>query len=346
MTYRHPEDSSTLFLAVVLMLGLGACGGDAAPTTPGTQTDPPAASAARATTAVNGSEPADSAVNSPPQIRRVRFEPERPFAGESLRAIVEASDPEGDSIWIDFAWQIDGEAVAGDTSRLLLRGARKGQSVEVIVTARDGQGASDPRREETEIRNAPPRLGRIRVEPSEEVVAGTSIIVRPEAADRDGDAISFQYAWWVNDAAVRESGPELDTARLRRGDRVRVEVRASDGLDESEPASVPELLIVNTPPRIEEISSDRGATGEFRYRVRAQDPDGDMGLQFELSDPPEGMTIDALTGAIAWRPTPSQVGTHSVAVIVDDLHGGRSSQSIEVTVSAPEVAAQPPARAW
>jgi hypothetical protein len=342
MSNLYPKNVSTLLWTLALALGFAGCGDGPAPTSETAAVDPPARAAASTAAA-----PAAQATgqNSAPRIGSIRFEPEEPTAGESVRAIVEAADPDGDSLWIGYSWRIDGEPVPGDTPRLLLRGVRKGMSVEVFVTARDGKDASDTRRQFTDVRNAPPDLGRIRVEPSNEVVAGTPIVVRPEASDKDGDAMTFSYAWRVNDVAVREEGPQLATERLNRGDRVQVVVWASDGHDSSEPVSVPELLIVNAPPRIIEISGAPQYGGEYFYRVRAEDPDGDHQLQFELEDPPQGMSIDALSGEISWRPEPDQVGSHSVAVVVDDLHGGRSRQSIEVTVSAPDVGAQPPARA-
>ena len=84
--------------------------------------------------------------------------------------------------------------------------------------------------------------------------------------------------------------------------------------------------------------------GSF-HRVRAEDPDGDPELMFELDEPPDGMTIDAVTGAISWEPSAVQPGTHHVAVIVDDLNGGRTRQVIEITVSPTAGGFQPPASA-
>ncbi len=75
--------------------------------------------------------------------------------------------------------------------------------------------------------------------------------------------------------------------------------------------------------------------GVFRYKVAAEDRDGDAQLQFRLKDAPAGMSIHPIRGDVTWSPAPDQAGTHTISVIVDDLHGGRSSQTFEVTVSAP-----------
>ena len=75
--------------------------------------------------------------------------------------------------------------------------------------------------------------------------------------------------------------------------------------------------------------------------MSAKDPDGDTGLQFHLENAPDGMSIDALSGAITWVPASEQLGTHGVSVIVDDLQGGRVRHTFEVSVAPPDGAAPP-----
>ena len=114
-----------------------------------------------------------------------------------------------------------------------------------------------------------------------------------------------------------------------------VRVVAGDGTARSEPAEVP-IQIVNAPPRFVSRPPETLGDGGFVYRVAAEDPDGDRGLQFQLEKAPEGMEIDPLSGAIRWAPRPDQVGTHAVSVIADDLQGGRSRQSFELRVATPD----------
>ena len=45
---------------------------------------------------------------------------------------------------------------------------------------------------------------------------------------------------------------------------------------------------------------------------------------------------DPLTGEIQWVPTLEQAGKTEFAVVVDDLHGGKVSQTIEIAVSSAE----------
>ncbi|WP_017327146.1 putative Ig domain-containing protein [Synechococcus sp. PCC 7336] len=75
----------------------------------------------------------------------------------------------------------------------------------------------------------------------------------------------------------------------------------------------------------------------FSYRAIATDPDADV-PRFELSAGPEGLTVDAETGAVLWRPTVEQTGLHTAIVRVQDGRGGFDLQVFEVEVLAPNQA--------
>ena len=100
-----------------------------------------------------------------------------------------------------------------------------------------------------------------------------------------------------------------------------------------------------TPPRILSKPGAPLSDGEFRYRVEAVDPDGDRMLRYELAEGPDGMTIDSRSGQLRWKPTREQIGNFSIAVVVDDLNGGKSRQRFDLSTAAPEGGAPPPASA-
>ena len=56
---------------------------------------------------------ADDATNAAPRIHAVRIEPDEPAAGESVRAVVTADDPDGDPLELSFVWQIGGDVQTG-----------------------------------------------------------------------------------------------------------------------------------------------------------------------------------------------------------------------------------------
>lgn len=281
-------------------------------------------------------ERAEPAANAAPRIERVRLEPERPTVGQTLRAVAEASDADGDALWFQYSWTIEGRPVALTGPELGLDGVSKDDEIEVRVVASDGKDESAGRSAGVRVANSPPRLVQVEIAPARQIVAGTPIVVRPEARDEDGDLVSFRYEWTVNGRRVPQAGAALPSDELRRGDTAVVTVVATDGEDESEPFAAPEVSVVNSPPRIVSKPGETSEDGAFRYRVVAEDPDGGAGLQYHLEKAPEGMTIDNLRGEIAWRPRPDQIGSHSVSVTVDDLQGGRSQQSFEVTVGDPD----------
>ena len=72
---------------------------------------------------------------------------------------------------------------------------------------------------------------------------------------------------------------------------------------------------------------------QYLYQVRAVDPEGDP-LTYQLTQAPAGMQIDPATGLITWTPTAAQVLANSVAVRVEDTHGGTNTQTFVVNVTS------------
>lgn len=56
---------------------------------------------------------------------------------------------------------------------------------------------------------------------------------------------------------------------------------------------------------------------EYKYNVNAIDEDGDN-LVYELTNSPEGMSIDINSGEIFWLPQADQIGEHNVEISVND----------------------------
>src|SRR5205823_6341090 len=88
----------------------------------------------------------------------------------------------------------------------------------------------------------------------------------------------------------------------------------------------------------------------YAYPAAATDPDGDP-LHFTLLTGPAGMQAGALTGKVTWSPQQADLGTHGVALRVDDGRGGlqvgdgqggTATQTYAVGV-APEAGNHPPA---
>ena len=278
-----------------------------------------------------------------PVVESVTFEPAKPVAGDVLRAVVEASDDRDAAPFLDYTWMLNGEVIAEGVPRIQLNEAQKGDRVELVVVANDGVNDSAAWSEMVLVHNAAPVVRKVDVEPKSDVVAGTPITLRPEARDRDGDDIDFVYSWKVNGRRQSERGAVFDTSELSRGDEVSVSVVAKDREGESEAFELPVFKLVNTPPLITSWPGAIKEDGVFEYAVEAEDPDGTRRLMFSLEEAPEGMQIDPESGVVHWEPKPDQLGSFSVAIIVDDLAGGKSKQVFELTTNLASDAASPAA---
>jgi hypothetical protein len=332
---------SNRILTLVCVFALAACGDDPEPA-------PPSAEVAFAESAAEADvEPAeeDSAGNAVPSIDDITFEPEEPAAGDTVRAVVEVSDDDGDRVWLTYEWTLDGEPVGEDDDELELEDmtVERGTTLEVSVVATDGKDEESDSAS-VDIVNAVPELLTVEVVPDGDLFSGEPITLRPDARDADGDEITFRYEWEVNGRSVREDGAVLDSDRLRRGDTVQARVWVADEDDESEVFETPLYTIANSPPRVDSQPGEASTDGTFRYQVQATDPDGDRHLQFHLENEPEGMKVDSTRGSISWTPGPDQSGSHQVSVIVDDLRGGRTRHTFEVNVGDPEEDSPPASR--
>jgi hypothetical protein len=59
---------------------------------------------------------------------------------------------------------------------------------------------------------------------------------------------------------------------------------------------------------------------------------------------PSGLTVDAVTGRLRWRPGADATGTHPVDVAVGDSLGAESAMKFELTVASSNTVATPPAK--
>ncbi len=71
---------------------------------------------------------------------------------------------------------------------------------------------------------------------------------------------------------------------------------------------------------------------DYFYGVLAEDVDGDP-LTFSLTAAPTGMSIDAATGLITWRPPLGSMGAAGVTVHVEDPDGVSDDQAFTITVA-------------
>jgi hypothetical protein len=129
--------------------------------------------------------------------------------------------------------------------------------------------------------NRAPVIQEVRLSPSEPA-AGERVSAVVRASEPDGEAIQLRFAWSIGGRPLPESGAEIRLGEVPRGERVEVEVTASDGRDESEPMRAA-VTLRNRRPVVTGIGLRPLAEvprGEpVVATVAARDPDGDS-LEF------------------------------------------------------------------
>jgi hypothetical protein len=170
--------------------------------------------------------------NRPPVISNIRLDPGDGFrAGETIVAVVDAADPDGDPIELSHQWFVNGQAVERDGTepRFDTKGLERGDLVAVQVVAEDEDDESDP------VTTPSLRVGNTAPEITSLPPAGVSedgvYAYAVEAKDADGDR-SLRYA-----LATAPEGARIDpllgelrwTPSFAQAGTHAIEVVVSDG---------------------------------------------------------------------------------------------------------------------
>lgn len=126
--------------------------------------------------------------------------------------------------------------------------------------------------------NQPPVIHAVQLIPTPPTLeAPLSLAI--DAIDPERAPVTFRYRWYVNEASlVGATQGTLDPSLLKRGDRVAVEVVASDGKIDSKPFRLPTVTIGNTPPIVSRaaVEPEHVPLGEkLKAKVEVRDPDQD-----------------------------------------------------------------------
>jgi RHS repeat-associated protein len=163
---------------------------------------------------------------------------------------------------------------------------------------------------------------------------GQLLTYRATATDANNDRLTYSLLNQPEGMAVdAETGILIWQPKQNQIGNNRVVLRVSDGKGG---IANQEFFLntkgINTPPQI--ISSPNTLTlinNTYSYEVKATDFDNDT-LTYSLINPPEGMTINANTGLIAY--TPTKLGKQTVEIKVSDGFGGTNTQSYQLQVLA------------
>jgi hypothetical protein len=295
----------------------------------GESTPPPAAASSAVVVA-------SSPGNHAPVIESLRLEPAEPAQGATVSAVVMARDPDGQSVVLTHRWFVDGaeqQGVQGPT--LALADAAKGAQIRVAVTASDGVMTSEMSEVSTRVIDRAPQITGAMIAPEKSVTPGQPVTASAGAGDPDGDALTFDYTWYVNGERRSETGSLFKTDGLKNGDTIYAEIRATDGSSWTDPLRTDAVTVGSAHPEIVSKPPSLREDGVFRYQVEAVDPDGDKRLRYSLEKAPPGMAIDNMLGDVVWKPADQKPGVFPVVVVVR-LSGLETKQSFSVTVQQSE----------
>ncbi|GAB2523953.1 FG-GAP repeat domain-containing protein [Microbulbifer agarilyticus] len=271
-----------------LSLGLAACGGGSS-------------------NSGNNNLP-EGPTNNPPTISLLQISPEDAFTDTELRALIEVSDSDGDTLSFDVSWRVNGTLVEGQTSEYLSSTYfSSGDKVTFSLTASDGQDSTTADAEIV-ISNTPPWITQIGVAP-EEPNTTTDISVSVIGNDIDEQTLTTSFQWYVNDQAISNSDAStLASTHFSKDDIVKVDITVSDGEDEVYGART--VTIGDSPAEFDFSGVPETVTYgvPVTFSISVFDPD-DEKTALTLSTQPNGMTIDE-DGTINWTPTGPMFDSH------------------------------------
>ena len=263
------------------------------------------------------------------------------FVGETATLDGSGSfDPDGDVLF--YNWSLT-SAPDGSTAQPLAPDApitgfvpdRRGSYV-FSLTVSDGQASSTPASVTLTVPNRAPLAA---LSGPAELAAGTEgLFSASGSSDPDGDTLSYSFAILTAPAGAQtQLAPEGDDAvrfsSMTPGDYV-LEVTVSDGLAEASAQTSVTVGSVNRPPVLSALDSPIviEAGLQLSLDLEASDPDGDVLRFFARPLPlPQGMHLDANTGALRWRPELGQEGSYTLTVgVTDGLLSDRQEITIEV----------------
>jgi hypothetical protein len=268
-----------------------------------------------------------------PVIEALRFKSDAPVAGEELELKIDAHDRDGDPLATHVQWYVNGQLYReGPRTRLDTSAMHWGDQVYAVVRVSNGRTEQEKHSLVLVLGNARPRVIELILRPAVPLAAQPSAVT-VKVEDRENDPVSVSYEWLVDGRLLgAAAAATLDAGRLKRGQRVRVRVAASDGRGQGPWAESDEVVVGNTGPLIgSEPTLELAGPRLYEYRVQASDPDGDRPLRYQLLEAPDGMEMDVL-GLVSWRVPRDAQGTVPVEIQVSDGHGGSARQSYEIAL--------------
>ncbi len=255
-----------------------------------------------------------------------------------VSVVAGAADPDGDALAYTFDWG-DGSpptnAAGGVASHVYPDGQFRAYTI--TVTVRDGRGGEAQRQGQVNFpqpaANRDPSFETLRVVPQE----GFEILAVAGAADPDGDALTYTFAWGdgapdtVNRSGIAAHGYAANIFRAYtitatvedgRGGRAQRQIE----VDFPEPEE-------NAPPVIGDVAQNGGSRGLVTVTVDAFDPEGSrLSYRIHWGDEADPEATAPLLGGAGSHRFALRAEPYAAYVVVTDAHGNETREAFEVRI--------------
>lgn len=282
----------------------------------------------------------------PPAVESVVLEPKRPVAGVRLRAKARLKNSGGRKLAVAYQWRTASGRVLGAGQELDTTGLEAGSRIEVVATPELEDETGAPFVHSFRLADQASQIAVVVIDTREGKRVGSLLRALVETSEEEAGFDDVVLEWRVDGKPVG-TDEELDTTPFQPGSVVELRARPAGDLAEQSRSSrsilaEPIVLEPSAPPEITSHPSAGLEGGQFRYAVQASSAVPGATLRYELVKGPEGMTVDAASGLVAWRPTSTQRGRFEVEVAVFDQWGSGVAQRFAIGAdsnSAPAAAA-------
>jgi hypothetical protein len=287
----------------------------------------------------------NNCANDPPVIDELSLNPAAIHTDDMLIATIEASDPDGDNVEIDYAWYVDGVVLEAVTSSVLASSwFVRDQLIYLVATPSDGDSQGEPVTSDliTVLNSVPEILDATLVptSPAEGDTISVSIAATDED-DSDQGRLSYQYAWYLDGALVSTSST-LSSAAFDKRQAIYVVLTASDGTDSSAAYTSATVTVANSVPVVASVhlSPTQAYTDDTIEAVvgGTYDADGDS-VSLSYTWTVDGVTVGAVGSTLdgsAWFGKGQQVGVVVTPNDGEDDGLGLTSSTLTVRNTAPE----------
>jgi hypothetical protein len=158
--------------------------------------------------------------NSTPIIHDISISPSPAYTDDTLTAIADVEDPDGDSLGITFEWSVDGAVVqtsTGSTNSDTLDGVihfSRDETVVLRVEASDGSSSVESTSSPLTVSNSAPIAFNALVTPSNPVAGADDLLCSAQTGDADNDSVSLGYSWTVDGASVPSTSDTIPASEI------------------------------------------------------------------------------------------------------------------------------------